>query len=131
MKVFWAVAFGAALGGLARFYLGDAIQQRAGIDFPAGTLVINVTGSFLIGLFFRYALQSAAIGPELRIFLTTGFCGGYTTFSTFSYDTIVMLTDGEYGRASLYVGSSVAVSLVATVLGIASANWLIALRQSA
>ncbi|MFI5227950.1 MAG: fluoride efflux transporter CrcB [Gemmatimonadales bacterium] len=130
MKLFWAVAFGAALGGLARFYLGDFIQPRAGI-FPTSTFVINITGSFLIGLFARYALQSATIGPELRIFLTTGFCGGYTTFSTFSFDTITLLQDGEYGRASLYVGTSVAFALVATVLGIAAANWLIALRQSA
>jgi fluoride exporter len=131
VKLFWAVAVGAALGGLARFYLGDFIQHRAGIGFPAGTLVINITGSFLIGLFFRYALQSAVIGPEMRIFLTTGFCGGYTTFSTFSYDTIMLLQDGEYGRASLYVGTSVAFALAATVLGIAAANWLLALRQSA
>ena len=130
MKVFWAVAIGAALGGLARFYLADVIQHRAGIDFPAGTLVINITGSFLIGFFLRYALQSAVIGPEMRIFLTTGFCGGYTTFSTFSYETITLLQDGEYGRASLYVGSSVAFALAATVLGIAAANWLLALRQN-
>ncbi|HWH51454.1 MAG TPA: fluoride efflux transporter CrcB, partial [Gemmatimonadaceae bacterium] len=118
------------LGGLARFYLADVIQHRAGIDFPAGTLVINITGSFLIGFFLRYALQSAVIGPEMRIFLTTGFCGGYTTFSTFSYETITLLQDGEYGRASLYVGSSVAFALAATVLGIAAANWLLALRQN-
>ena len=131
MTVLWAVASGAALGGLARFYLGDAIQHRAGLDFPAGTLVINITGSFLIGLFARYALQSATISPELRIFLITGFCGGYTTFSTFSYETIGLLTDGEYGRASLYVGTSVALALAATVCGIAAANWLLALRQSA
>jgi len=130
VKVFWAVAIGAALGGLARFYLADVIQHRAGIDFPAGTLVINITGSFLIGFFLRYALQSAVIGPEMRIFLTTGFCGGYTTFSTFSYETITLLQDGEYGRASLYVGSSVAFALAATVLGIAAANWLLALRQN-
>ena len=130
MKVFWAVAIGAALGGLARFYLADVIQHRAGIDFPAGTLVINITGSFLIGFFLRYALQSAVIGPEMRIFLTTGFCGGYTTFSTFSYETITLLQDGEYGRASLYVGTSVAFALAATILGIAAANWLLALRQN-
>jgi len=130
VKVFWAVAIGAALGGLARFYLAAVIQHRAGIDFPAGTLVINITGSFLIGFFLRYALQSAVIGPEMRIFLTTGFCGGYTTFSTFSYETITLLQDGEYGRASLYVGSSVAFALAATILGIAAANWLLALRQN-
>jgi fluoride exporter len=130
VKVFWAVAIGAALGGVARFYLADIIQHRAGIDFPAGTLVVNITGSFLIGFFLRYALQSAVIGPEMRLFLTTGFCGGYTTFSTFSYETITLLQDGEYSRASVYVGTSVALALVATVLGIAAANWLLALRQS-
>lgn len=126
-----AVAVGGGIGSVLRFVIGQVALQRFGPGFPWGTLVINITGSFLIGLFFRYALQSAVIGPEMRIFLTTGFCGGYTTFSTFSYDTIVLLQDGEYGRASLYVGTSVAFALAATVLGIAAANWLLALRQSA
>ncbi len=84
MKIFWAVAVGAAAGGLARYYLANVIQNHAGLAFPTGTLVINVTGSFLLGFFVRYALQSGAVSPEVRVLLTTGFCGGYTTFSTFS-----------------------------------------------
>ena len=131
MRVFWAVAIGAALGGVSRHYLSVFVQQRAGADFPAGTLVINVTGSFLLGLVMRYALQTDAISPEARSFLATGFCGGYTTFSTFSYETVRLLEDGEYGRAGLYVGASVVVALVATLLGFAAAQKLLALRQHA
>lgn len=131
MKVFWAVALGAGIGGLSRFYLGSFIQQRAGADFPAGTLIINITGSFLVGFIMRMALQSDVISAETRTFLTTGFCGGYTTFSTFSYETAMMIEDGEYKRAALYVGSSVVVGLAATFLGFAVANWLLALRRVA
>jgi CrcB protein len=119
------------VGGLARFYLGAFIQQRAGADFPAGTLVINITGSFLLGFIMRYALRSGGVSPEVRALLTTGFCGGYTTFSTFSYETASLLEDGEYARASLYVGASVLVSLIAAFLGFAAAQRLLALRQHA
>lgn len=129
MRVFWAVAIGAALGGVSRHYLSVFVQQRAGPDFPVGTLVINVTGSFLLGLIMRYALQTDAISPEARSFLATGFCGGYTTFSTFTYETLRLLEDGEYGRAGLYVGASVIVALLATLLGFAAAQKLLALRQ--
>lgn len=130
MKVFWSVAIGAGLGGLSRYYLASFIQQRAGPDFPAGTLIVNITGSFLLGVIVRIALQSDIISPEVRTLLTTGFCGGYTTFSTFSYETAVMLEDGEYGRAALYVGASVAVSLLGVFLGFAVANRLLALRRA-
>ena len=129
MKVFWSVALGAPVGGLARFYLTGFIQQRAGEDFPAGTLVINITGSFLLGFIVRYALQSGAVSPEVRALLTTGFCGGYTTFSTFSYETASMLEDGEYSRASFYIGASVLISLVGTFAGFVAAQRLLALRQ--
>ena len=79
----WYVAFGSALGGVTRYLLGGLIQRGAG--FPVGTLIINITGSFLVGLFYRYAAESALVSPEMRVFLTIGFCGGYTTFSTFSH----------------------------------------------
>jgi fluoride exporter len=125
MKVFWAVAVGAALGGLSRFYLGSFIQQRTGADFPAGTLIVNITGSFLVGVIMRMALQSDLIGPETRTLLTTGFCGGYTTFSAFSYETVLMLEDGKYWRAAVYVGLSVGVAVAATFLGFAVANLVI------
>ena len=131
MRVFWSVAVGAGLGGLARYYLTGVIQQRAGADFPAGTLIVNITGSFLLGFIMRFALQSGAISPEVRALLTTGFCGGYTTFSTFSYETALLLDDGEYPRAGLYIVASVAVALLGTFLGFAAAQRLLALRQQA
>lgn len=131
MRIFWSVAVGGALGCVSRYYLTAFIQQRAGPSFPVGTLLINITGSFLLGFIMRYALQSGAVSAETRMLLTSGFCGGYTTFSTYSYETAMMLDDGEYGRAALYVGSSVVLALVGTLLGFAAANRLLALRQGA
>lgn len=131
MRVAWYVAIGAAIGGVARFYLAAFVQQRAGADFPMGTLVVNITGSFVLGFVMRYALQSGSIGPEARAFLTTGFCGGYTTFSTFSYETAILIEDGEYLRAALYVASSAGVALLGTFLGFAAAHWLLAFREAA
>ena len=128
MKLIWYVAIGSALGGVARFVLGGFIQQRVGPSFPTGTLVINITGSFLLGVLMRYTLQSEMVSPEVRTMLTTGFCGGYTTFSTFTYETAKLVEDGEYGRASLYVGTSVFVALIGRFLGFALANQFIALR---
>jgi len=131
MRIFWSVAVGGALGCVSRYYLTAFIQQRAGPSFPLGTLLINITGSFLLGFIMRYALQSGAVSAETRMLLTSGFCGGYTTFSTYSYETAMMLDDGEYGRAALYVGSSVVFALAGTLLGFAAANRLLALRQGA
>jgi len=128
VRVFWSVAIGAAIGGVSRYYLGAFIQQRAGMDFPAGTFLVNISGSFLLGFIMRYALQSGVISAEMRALLTTGFCGGYTTFSTFSYETMLMLDDGEYARASSYIGASVALAIGGTFLGVAAAGRLLALR---
>lgn len=129
MRIFWSVAVGGALGCVSRYYLTAFIQQRMGPSFPVGTLIINITGSFLLGFIMRYALQSGAISAETRMLLTSGFCGGYTTFSTYSYETAMMLDDGEYGRAAIYVGTSVVLALAGTFLGFAAANRLLALRQ--
>lgn len=126
--IWWYVAVGSAVGGVARFGLAAIIQQRVGPNFPAGTLLINISGSFLLGLIFRYALGTDAISLEVRTLLTTGFCGGYTTFSTFSYDTMVLLEEGQSARATTYVVLSVVLSLVATWLGITAARALLSAR---
>lgn len=130
MRIYWYVAAGAAVGGVARFALGAFIQQRAGADFPLGTLLINISGSLLLGFLMRYALGSGAVSPETRALLTTGFCGGYTTFSTFSYETALLFEDGEYWRAALYIGLSVFVSLLGTFGGFAAASRLLAQRET-
>ena len=99
----------------------DAISHQAGIPglqvITAGTLPPNPSDWLA--------------RPEMRMLLTSGFCGGYTTFSTFSYDTAQMLGDGEYGRAAAYVGASVGVSLIGVFAGFAAANWWLAVRRAA
>jgi CrcB protein len=126
----WYIALGSALGGVLRYLLGGVIQRAAAGTFPVGTLVINVTGSFLLGVLYRYAADSAAITPEVRAMLTIGFCGGYTTFSTFSYETVRLLEDGEIARAATYIGLSLALSVGAAFLGIAAGRELLALRRA-
>jgi len=126
----WYVAVGSAVGGVLRYLLGGWIQQRAGTAFPIQTLLINVTGSLLLGFLQRYALESVAISPEVRTMLTIGFCGGYTTFSTFSFETVRMLEDGDWKRAALYMSLSVILSVGAAVLGVSAAKELLAFRRS-
>jgi CrcB protein len=125
----WAVAIGGAMGSIARFLLGAFVQHRAGTTFPVGTLVINITGSLLLGFLLRFALSTPSITPATRALLTTGFCGGYTTFSTFSYETMALIEENELGRAALYVALSVMVALVGTYCGMLAAREILALRD--
>ena len=126
--MFWAIAVGAAAGGVSRYYLSSAVQQRLGATFPWGTLLINVTGSLLLGFIIRYAMATPAVSVEMRALLTTGFCGGYTTFSTYSYETATLLEDGQYERAAAYAVGSMLVALIATFCGFILARELIAFR---
>jgi CrcB protein len=129
VRTFWAIAIGAAVGGVARYYLASSVQQRFGVTFPWGTLLINVTGSLLLGFIIRYAVVTPTVSVEMRALLTTGFCGGYTTFSTFSYETAALLEEGQYERAGAYAVGSVLLSLTATFLGFILARELVALRE--
>ncbi len=124
----WYIAVGSAIGGVSRYLVGGLVQRLAAGTFPAGTLLINITGSFLLGAILRYGIDTPTLTPELRALLTVGFCGGYTTFSTFSYETIALMEDGEWSRAALYVGLSVGLSLLATFLGFVAARELIVIR---
>lgn len=127
----WYIAIGSAIGGVSRYLLGGLVQRLAGGTFPTGTLLINVTGSFLLGAILRYGVETTTLTPEVRALLTIGICGGYTTFSTFSYEAVALLEDGEWTRAALYVTLSVGLSLLATFLGFAAARELIAVRGRA
>jgi len=130
MNLLWYVALGSAVGGASRFALSTFVQQRASSAFPFGTLIVNITGSLILGFVLRYALASPSVSAEMRALLTTGFCGGYTTFSTFSYESIALIEDGDYRRAAIYIVLSVVLSLVATFLGIAAAGQLLAARRT-
>jgi CrcB protein len=124
----WYIAIGSAIGGMSRYLVGGAFQRLTAGTFPVGTLLVNVTGSFLLGVILRYGVDTPTLTPELRAFLTVGFCGGYTTFSTFSYETAALMEDGEWTRAASYVALSIGISLLATFLGFFTARELIAIR---
>ena len=131
-KLVWYVAIGSGVGGAARLILGNLMHQRAEASaFPIGTLVINITGSFILGFLLKYFLATPHVAPEMRALLTTGFCGGYTTFSTFSFETATLIEDGRYERASLYIVLSVALSLLGVFGGLAAARQLLVYRGSA
>ena len=120
------IALGGLLGTLSRYGLQGWVQARpAAGQFPVGTLTINVAVSLLLGFILRYATGSTLISPEVRAGLTIGFCGAFTTMSTFSYESMTLLGDGEYWRAGLYMGGTVFGCLIATVAGIAVANKLL------
>lgn len=125
----WYIAAGSAAGGVARFLLGTMLQQRAGTTFPVGTLVVNLTGSLLLGFLLRWALGMPSVSPEVRAMLTTGFCGGYTTFSTFSYETMAMVEEGDWRRAALYVAASVVLSVAGAFMGMAMARTLLDVQR--
>ncbi|NIP78420.1 MAG: fluoride efflux transporter CrcB [Gemmatimonadetes bacterium] len=114
------IAAGGALGAVARYGLSGWLQERAGF-FPWGTLAVNVLGSFLLGLTFRY-LEATALPAEWRQAATIGFLGAFTTFSTFSYEAVALVQDGDWGRAGAYVGGSVLLGLAAVVAGLGMAS---------
>ena len=117
--LFW-IALGGAVGTVSRYVLGGAAQKLAGAPFPIGTLIVNVSGCFLIGILSQHYMN-AQTHPEMRAALITGFCGGYTTFSAFSLETAGLLGGGEYLKATAYIVLSVTLSLLATFAGMAAA----------
>ena len=117
-----SVVVGSALGGVSRYFLSGVIARGVGESFPWGTLVVNVSGSFVIGLFGGLATDNASLmgSPDLWLLAVTGFCGGYTTVSSFSLQTLALARDGERGRATAYVALSVVLCLLAVAAGFGS-----------
>ena len=121
MRLFLIAVFG-AMGTLARYGLQGLVQIRIGSTFPFGTLLINPTGCFLLGLIGQATLNRMIVPPEWRVAIAVGFFGGYTTFSSFGWETAKMLESGEWLRAITYVATSVIVGLLLSVAGIHLAN---------
>ena len=121
VRLFLIAIFG-ALGTMARYGLQGVVQLRMGGTFPYGTLLINLTGCFLLGLIGQFTLNRIVISPDWRMAIAVGFFGGYTTFSSFGWETAKMLEDGEWMRAATYVGASVVAGLLLSVAGIRLAN---------
>jgi fluoride exporter len=118
MTYFW-VMLGSALGGGLRYFLSGVIANAFGETFPVGTLIVNVTGSFVIGFFATLTAPDGRyiVRTDARQFVMTGICGGYTTFSSFSLQTLNLVRDGEMVAAGAYIGLSVVLCLLAVWAG--------------
>ena len=124
MQVVLLVAGLGALGCVSRYYISGWAYDLFGRSFPYGTFAVNIIGAFLIGLIMEFGMRSTLLPASLRIGLTIGFLGGFTTFSTFSYETFRLLEEGDFFVALTNVLVSVVVCLVFTWLGIYAARYL-------
>ena len=123
-RLLW-VCLGSALGGGARYLLSLSALRLLGSSFPYGTLVVNVLGSFLIGLVMHVALETTLVAPTARIFLTTGVLGGLTTYSTFNYETLGLAAEGDWHLAAANIAATVVACLAAGARGLASGRALV------
>ncbi len=121
------IAAGGAFGAVSRYLASGWVQNLGGAFFPWGTLAVNVAGCLALG-FAVVWLQASVGSAELRQFVTIGFMGSFTTFSTFSYETLEMLRDGEWTRAGGYLAGSVVLGLLGVAIGMAIAEALLAVR---
>jgi CrcB protein len=121
---FVSVALGSVLGGMARYFVSGFVARRVGETFPWGTLIVNVSGAFLIGIFGALAESDASTlaSPDPWLFAVTGFLGCYTTVSSFSLQSLALARDGQSGRAGSYVVISVVLCLAAVTAGFALAS---------
>ena len=119
-----AIAAGGAVGALLRYWTSTAVHSRLGMAFPYGTLVVNVLGSLLMGFLYVWLIDRMAAGPALRAFLLIGVLGAFTTFSTFSMETLNLMEAGHPGKALANVLVSVIVCVTAAWLGVLAARQL-------
>lgn len=117
IKILLIIGTGSFVGGISRFLASRFVQNTVISAFPYGTFVVNILGCFLIGLFYGISERGSMMNPEWRMFLTVGFCGGFTTFSTFANENLALLKDGSFFHFALYTSLSVFIGLMATYLG--------------
>jgi CrcB protein len=122
MNVILLVALGGAVGSVARYLMASSIQTATGWDFPLGTVLVNILGCFLIGILYVLLVARPDPRHDLRALLMVGVMGGFTTFSSFSLETVTMAMNGNYTGATLNVVISVAACLVGTILGVTLAR---------
>ena len=117
-KTLLLVGTGGFLGSVSRFLASRFMQDHFPTAFPFGTFFVNISGCFLIGLIYGFSERSALLTPGWKMFLAVGFCGGFTTFSTFANENLALLRDGEYYYFFLYTGLSVFLGIAATFPGV-------------
>ncbi len=122
-RLLW-ICLGGAAGTALRYLVSGWVLRALGTSFPYGTLAVNLLGSFLLGALMHVGLSTEWLSPTLRLALTTGAMGGFTTYSTFSYETMRLVQDGAWGNASLNVAATVVLCLVAAFAGLAAGRLL-------
>ena len=124
MERFLWVCLGGAAGSGARYLASGWALALLGTAFPYGTLTVNIVGSFLLGGLMQIGISTEWMSPTIRLALTTGVMGGFTTYSTFSYETMKLLQERAFGIAALNVAVTLLVCLAATFLGLAAGRWI-------
>jgi fluoride exporter len=118
LKTLFLIGSGGFLGSISRFLASRFMQSNFPSAFPFGTFFVNVSGCLLIGLIYGFSERSSLLTPGWKMFLTVGFCGGFTTFSTFANENLALLRDGAYFHFALYTGLSVILGITATFIGV-------------
>lgn len=118
LKTLLIIGTGGFLGSISRYGINLLSTKLWGTGFPWGTLAVNIIGSFLIGIVYGMAVKHDWLSPDLRLFLAIGFCGSFTTFSTFSYDIIQLLNSGHFLQTTAYIAGSIILGLMAVFAGI-------------
>jgi CrcB protein len=125
MYRFLLICLGGAVGTGARYLIAIGAPRVLGSSFPYATLTVNIVGSFLLGVTMHVGLSTNLMSPSLRLVLASGVLGGFTTYSTFNYETIEFLREGAFGLAGLNVAATLLLCLAAGAAGLAVARWLV------
>ena len=123
-KTLIIIGLGGFLGSISRYLSQQFLQRFFETNWPIGTLIVNLLGSFIIGVIYALAESQSWMNPQWRMFLAVGFCGGFTTFSSFALDGIILARGSALYSLFLYIGMSVILGLAATLLGIALVRYL-------
>lgn len=121
IRAIFFIGAGSFVGGVARYLLSHVVQANVPSGFPWGTMVVNILGCFFIGLLYGLFERGSIMNGDLRVFLTTGFCGGFTTFSTFMHENYALLSDDRFAQCAAYSVMSFAVGLFAAYAG----HWVV------
>lgn len=117
MERFLLISIGAIAGANLRYWVGDWFAQRLGASFPYGTLVVNLTGTLILGIFVTLATERFVLDPRWRILIAVGFCGSYTTFSSYMFESVSLILKGDYVPGVIYLFGSVLLGVLAMVVG--------------